>query len=250
MIEVIRMLGVQIYTLRDYLKDEREICDTAEKLKKMGCDCVQLCHGDQSLEEICRIFSEVGITVIGTLSNLDKLEKNPTLFDTCKKYGLKDIGISSSVITEEEVKAMIPRVNAFAKKVVENGFTFSYHNHANEFTRLPSGKTVMDSFLAGFTEDVTFMPDTFWLQTGGADVREWIAKNSKRITMLHLKDMAVVDRKPTFAEIGQGNMNFVSITEEAKKAGIDTFIIEQDVCLRDPFESVKMSINYLRRISL
>ena len=242
------MFGVQIYTLRDYLKDDNEIKVTAEKLKKMGGHCIQLCHGDEKLEKMCRIFSEAGITIVGTLSNLDNLEKNTTLFDTCKKYGLKDIGISSSVTTEDEVNAIIPRVNAFAKKAVENGFTFSYHNHAHEFTRLPSGKTVMDSFLAGFTQDVTFMPDTFWLQTGGADVREWIGKNSRRITMLHLKDMTVVDRKPTFAEIGQGNMNFVSITEEAKKAGIDTFIIEQDVCLRDPFESVEISINYLRRI--
>ena len=242
------MFGVQIYTLREYLKNEKEIRNTAERLKNMVCDCVQLCHGDERLEEICKIFSEVGIYIVGTLSNLDNLEKNPTLFDTCKKYDLKDIGISSSVITEEDAEALIPRVNAFAKKAVENGFTFSYHNHAHEFTRLPSGKTVMDRFLEEFGNDVTFMPDTFWLQTGGADVREWIAKNSKRITMLHLKDMTVVDRKPTFAEVGQGNMNFVSITEEAKKAGINTFIIEQDVCLRDPFESVEMSINYLRRI--
>lgn len=242
------MLGVQIYTLRDKLGSDTEIKETAVSLKKLGCDCVQLCHGDDSLEKLCRIFSETGITVIGTLSNINALEKNGELFDICKRYGLKDIGISSSVIAESEVDELIPRVNAFAKKAVENGFTFSYHNHANEFTRLPSGKTVMDRFLEEFSGDVTFMPDTYWLQTGGVDVREWIAKNNARISMLHLKDMTVVDRKPTFAEIGRGNMSFPAIIAEARSHGIDTFIIEQDICHGDSLESVKISIDYLRRI--
>lgn len=242
------MLGVQLYTLRDRLKTISEVRDTARGLKELGCECVQLFHGDDSLDGICNAFMSEGIKIIGTLSNIGTLKSNPSLLDTCKKYGLKDVGISSTVRTDEDADKLISEVNEFAKTVIDNGMTFSYHNHANEFTRLSSGKTVMDRFLEELNENVTFMPDTYWLQTGGVDVREWIKKNSGRISMLHLKDMTVVDGKPTFAEIGQGNMDFVTITSEANALGIDTFIIEQDVCRIDSFESVKISIDYLRRI--
>ena len=239
------MLGVQLYTLRKYLENDQAIKATAKKLKEMGCECVQLFHGDANLENICEIFSSEGINIIGTLSSLEVLEVNPDLFRVCKKYGLKDIGISSGIIDEAELDAFIPRVNAFAKKAKENGFTFSYHNHAHEFTRLPSGKTVMDRYLFEFSEDVTFMPDTYWLQTGGADVREWIEVNGSRTVILHLKDLTVHEKKPTFAPVGQGNINFRAIINTAKANGIDIFIIEQDICLQDPFECVKMSMDFL-----
>lgn len=242
------MLGVQLYTLRDYLDCEENVRMTAKRLKTLGCNCVQLFHGDEALEKMCDIFSSEGFNIIGTLSRLDKLESNPDLFDICKKYGLKDIGISSSAVTDEEAADVIVRANSLADKAIAHGLTFSYHNHANEFTRLPSGKTVMGRFLDEFNQSVTFMPDTYWLQTGGADVREWIKNNGSRISMLHLKDMTVIDRSPTFAEIGQGNMSFSSIIDTAKSVGIDTFVIEQDLCQRDSFESVEISIEYLRGI--
>lgn len=240
------MLGVQLYTLRKYLENDNDIKATAKKLKEMGCECVQLFHGDARLESICDIFSSEGINIIGTLSSLEVLEGNPELFRVCEKYGLKDIGISCGIIDESEVDVFIPRVNAFAKKVKENGFTFSYHNHANEFTRLPSGKTVMDRYLCEFSEDVTLMPDTYWLQTGGVDVREWIELNGSRTVILHLKDLTVHEKKPTFAPVGQGNINFTAIINTARARGIDNFIIEQDICLQDPFECVKMSMDFLR----
>ena len=239
------MLGVQLYTLRKYLENEQDIKATAKKLKEMGCSCVQLFHGDAKLENICEIFASEGINIIGTLSTLEALEANPDLFRVCEKYGLQDIGISSGIINESEVDAFIPRVNAFAKRVKEKGFTFSYHNHAHEFTRLPSGKTVMDRFLSEFSSDVTFMPDTYWLQLGGIDVRDWIELNGKRAVILHLKDLTVHEKKPTFAPVGQGNINFKAIIGTAKANGIDTFIIEQDICLQDPFECVKMSMDFL-----
>ena len=242
------MLGVQLFTVRSYLETEQDIRDTAKKLKDMGCECVQLFHGDEKLETVCRIFSEEEIGILGTLSSLEVLEDNPTLFEVCKRYGLRDIGISSWVIDEADVDEFIPRVNSFAKKVREQGFTFSYHNHAQEFTRLPSGKTVMDRFLTEFCEDVSFMPDTYWLQTGGADVREWIEKNGSRASMLHLKDLTVYDKKPTFAPVGQGNLNFKGRVAAAKSAGINVFVIEQDRCLQDPFECVRISIEYSKAL--
>ena len=35
--------------------------------------------------------------------------------------------------------------------------------------------------------------------------------------------------------------------EEADKAGIKTFVVEQDSCKGDPFDSIKMSYDYITK---
>ena len=64
--------------------------------------------------------------------------------------------------------------------------------------------------------------------------------------MLHLKDYAVtLNREILFGEVGVGNLNWDAIIREADKAGCEWFIVEQDSSTRDPFESIKMSFDFL-----
>ena len=58
--------------------------------------------------------------------------------------------------------------------------------------------------------------------------------------------MAMEDTQ-VFAEIGNGNINFDRVMEEADKAGIKTFVVEQDSCKGDPFDSIKMSYDYITK---
>jgi sugar phosphate isomerase/epimerase len=126
-----------------------------------------------------------------------------------------------------------------------NGFTFSYHNHSLEFIRCASGKRVIDYVCEKFEGDL--MPDTYWLQHGGADVRDFISSHGERVKILHLKDMKREKEGVTFAEIGNGNINFAGVIECAKKKGIDVFIVEQDES-EDALVSAKISIDNLRKL--
>lgn len=66
--------------------------------------------------------------------------------------------------------------------------------------------------------------------------------------VVHLKDMAIVERKTAFAEIGEGNMNYPDIIEACRETGVEWYVVEQDVCRRDPFESLAISLNYLKKL--
>ena len=46
-------------------------------------------------------------------------------------------------------------------------------------------------------------------------------------------------------EIGSGNLEWKPILEAADEAGCLWYIVEQDVCPGCPFESLKMSYDYL-----
>jgi sugar phosphate isomerase/epimerase len=58
------------------------------------------------------------------------------------------------------------------------------------------------------------------------------------------------DGQQQMAEVGEGNMNWEGILGACRKAGVEWFIIEQDVCQRDPFESLGISLKNLHGMGL
>ncbi|MFD1906991.1 hypothetical protein ACFSQ7_27845 [Paenibacillus rhizoplanae] len=62
---------------------------------------------------------------------------------------------------------------------------------------------------------------------------------------VHFKDMTILNRKAVFAEIGEGNMNYGAIIDACRRTGVEWHIVEQDVCQRDPFESLEISLRHL-----
>lgn len=103
----------------------------------------------------------------------------------------------------------------------------------------------MEILLTESDPAVGFELDLYWVQAGGGSPVEWIRKVDGRMQVVHLKDMAIVDSKQVFAEIGEGNMNYKEIIATCRNNGVEWFVVEQDVCRRDPFESLEISLNYL-----
>jgi sugar phosphate isomerase/epimerase len=57
-------------------------------------------------------------------------------------------------------------------------------------------------------------------------------------------------REQLYAEIGEGNLDWPSILAAARDAGVKWYIIEQDICQRDPFESLAISLSNLNAMGL
>ena len=120
-------------------------------------------------------------------------------------------------------------------------------------SRWENGRTMMEMLAENMDPKYTsFVLDTYWVQHGGGDVRYWIEKLSGRIDILHLKDMMVLKREDgtryqNYTEIGQGNLYWQGIMEAAEKAGVRYYVVEQDTCPGDPFESLKISSDYIHR---
>lgn len=243
-------VGAQLYTVRDLLSSDEQTVETLKKIKALGYTAVQFFGGKDRIISMGKAAKETGLKVQGVLSDIKTyLDMGDELFELAKEYNIPDLGISSFITDEDEVKEFIKTVNEFAKKAKKRGFTFSYHNHANEFIRLPSGKTVMELLLEGFDpEYVDFMPDTYWLTVGGMDVRYFLEKTKGRVKILHLKDLEYTLNGPKFAEVGKGNLCFKEIIETAEKVGIREFAVEQDICDGDPLESLKYSVEYLKGV--
>jgi len=50
--------------------------------------------------------------------------------------------------------------------------------------------------------------------------------------------------------VGVGNLNWPGIIAACKAAGTEWYIVEQDICYRDPFESLKTSLENMKGMGL
>ena len=232
------------------MNDPEQSRKTLRALKDMGYTSAQL-YGSRAVfsaaAEACR---EVGLPISGILCDLDAYNRyGESVFEICQEYKIPDLGISCSVTPDMDVDGFIRAVNTYAAEARQRGLSFSYHNHQKEFYKTADGRTVMERFLEGFDPElVDFMPDTYWLQVGGEDIRHFLQKTKGRVKILHLKDMMYTPDGPTFTEVGNGTLWFEGIIQEAREMGIQQFVVEQDICPGDPLESLRKSAEYLQKI--
>ena len=168
-------------------------------------------------------------------------------------YGCRHVAIGAmpgDYRSAEGFHKLAREASQVAKKLAAGGLTFSYHNHSFEFERF--GDKVGLEILRTESDPRHFNLeiDTYWVQHGGGDPADWIRKCKGRIPLLHLKDMALKDGRQIMAEVGEGNLNWPAILQAAEESGVEWYLVEQDTCRRDPFESLAMSLRNLRAMGI
>ena len=245
-------IGVQTWTIRNYLKTPGEIKASFKRIREMGFELVQLSGlGPIDTDELADILKENGISATGDHSSWDNFSDKTTLskfIEQQKKLGCFQIGIGAKPAifpdTYEGYTDFIKKVNEICDQAEEAGIGFSYHNHEFEFMKF-NGERAIDRLIKECPK-MEFTLDVFWVQAGGMNPCDYIDKLKDKIKVLHLKDYRIINRQRQFAEIGQGNLDWPSIFSKCALYNIPYAVIEQDGdYLVDPFESLALSKKYL-----
>ena len=251
---MIKELGLQLYTIRDFMQTEEDIRESFRKMRQYGYTHAQTAGCAIPYAVFGRIAKEEGIEIVGTHDNFNMMVNDfEQALENHKLLGTTNMGIGGKgYASVYEVEDFIEKANMVAAKAAKNGMKFTYHNHSHEFFKWENGKTTMDMLAEGLDPDNTsFVLDTYWVQHGGADVRYWIENLSGRIDILHLKDMKRVlkgDNVQQITEIGNGNLNWKLILESAQKAGVKYYVVEQDSGYAvNCFQSIRQSAEYLKQ---
>jgi sugar phosphate isomerase/epimerase len=254
-------IAAQLYTLREFTKTPADIVKTLARVKKIGYDAVQLSAlGPIDPAELGRILKGEGLSCVATHTSMDRL-KNETqkVIDEHGLWGCSLTAIGGFFPKAEDFnlslwQKFVAEFNEIAKKFAGSGLSIGYHNHSHELARVdpaPGGKTAMALLLEGFSRDVWMEIDTYWIAHGGGDPSAYIRRCKGRIPAVHLKDMGIrTDRTQFMMEVGEGNLEWPAILSACKDAGVKWYIVEQDTCYRDPFDSLATSLNNLRSLGL
>lgn len=248
-------LAAQLYTLREYLKTPEDIAKSLKRVREIGYQAVQVSGmGPIEPAELKRIVDGEGLEICATHVDYATL-RNETqrVIDEHQLWGCKVIALPAlpgEYRNEAGYRQFAKEATELGKRLAEAGIELAYHNHSFEFVRF--GKETGLSILYNESDPAYLKAelDTYWVQHGGGDPADWIRKLKGRQTVIHLKDMVIHDGKQIFAEVGEGNLNWPAILEACKEANIRWYIVEQDVCQRDPFESLAISLRNLKEMGL
>lgn len=246
-------VAAQLYTLREFLKTPADIGQTLKRVKAIRYNAVQASGvGPISSEALKQLADEAGVHICATHISYDRLKNDlDAVIQDHKIWDCRYVGIGSMPSeyrsNGDGFRFFAKEFNEISKKIFDQGLKFIYHNHKFEFEKF-NGETGMDILLSNTDKETFgFELDTYWIQAGGANPVEWIKKVEGRMEVVHFKDMAIKNDQQLFSEIGEGNLNWNEIIEVCRKTNVQWYAVEQDICQRDPFESLQMSYNYLKK---
>ncbi|MCX6901132.1 MAG: sugar phosphate isomerase/epimerase [Verrucomicrobia bacterium] len=240
-------IGAQLYTVRDALKTD--FPGTLKRVASLGYRGVQLSKAyGQTAEQIRKACDDNGLTILATHVDLDELEKgldpvmsNHEVMD-CRYIAIPYLPAPRRKTKEDWLK-LAGLFEKWAQELKKRGFILMYHNHAFEFETKFDDKPALD-LLYDNAPTLQAEPDLYWVAKGGADPAKFLAKFKKRAPMIHCKDMDKTDG--SFAEVGHGSFDWDAILKVAKQVGVVGYLVEQDKCKRNPFDSLKMSLEFLK----
>lgn len=246
-------IGAQLYTVRMFAQNERDLGRTLEKIAAMGYTYIQLSGiGNVPPERVKTLCDANGLQVVLTHNGEHRfLNGIDGLIEEHQLYGAKYAGLgmmSDRYRTPDMFDDFFRDFETPLQKLKDNGMRFMYHNHALEFSRLRDGRVMMDVMLERFPADMMgITADTYWLQFAGLDVNAWLKTHADRLPCVHLKDMLPDGFTAKMAPVGGGNMNFPAIMDTLASNGVTEYaLVEQDDCYGEsPFACLKKSLDYV-----
>ena len=253
-------IGIQLYTLRNEIN--KDVAGTLKAVADAGYKQVE-CYGFPDAEAMMKAAKDNGLAMKSSHFNWDSIfhpeQKGVPSFqkilDQAKDAGLTDLVIpylhDKDRKTIDDYKRVVELSNKAAEQSKKVGIQLAYHNHAFEFQPMDrtTGYQVM---IDGFSPDMHFEVDVFWIQVGGKNPVELIRQLKGRVSQLHLKDLSKDLKTPNyggipkeaFEEIGDGVIDMEPIIKVAAEAGVKHCHVEQDHSPH-PIKSIQQSIKHL-----
>ncbi|HEY6401672.1 MAG TPA: sugar phosphate isomerase/epimerase [Blastocatellia bacterium] len=244
-------IGVQLYTVRAEM--EKDFEGSLEKIASIGYKEVEFAgYYNKSPKDVLAVLNRLGLTAPAAHASLaDVQTKIDQTIETAKAIGHKFLICpylqDSDRKTLDDYKRHAETFNRAGEACRKAGIQFGYHNHDFEF-EVKDGKLPYDLLLAETDKDLVKMElDLYWISKAGHDPLAYINKHKDRFILFHVKEM---DKTPNrgITEVGRGVIDFKSIFAKTPAGVIKHYFVEQDICPGSPFDSIKVSFDYLKQL--
>jgi sugar phosphate isomerase/epimerase len=243
-------IALQLYTVRDELA--RDFQGTVRRVAEIGYAGVELAGtGGLTADEMSALLQETGLKVAGSHVGLDVLQKDTeAIAEYYGAIGARHVGVPAlprDLHNPQGFRQAAQAMNRVGAALKAAGITLYYHNHAFEFDTVDGERGI--DILYGETDPelVTLEADVYWFAYADQDPAALIRQYAGRFELVHLKDMTGSGDERTFAEVGQGHIDFEPIFAASEAQGVQWYIVEQDRCAGPSMESARTSYENLVR---
>ena len=259
----IKKVGVQLYTVRDLMKDDFE--GTIAKVAQVGYKEVEFAgYFGRTADQVRAVLEKNGLKAPSTHVQYDELdEKFPSVVDFSKAIGLEYIicpWIPEELRKSPDIwKQASEKFNKAGEQAKAAGMQFGYHNHWFEFIET-DGKLPYDELLKLCDPNLVKMEmDLCWITAAGGDPVKYFNEYPGRFPLVHVKDLKTKPKVTTggsqnfgdtvdLTEVGSGTIDWKRIFAQSDKGGIKHYIVEHDHP-KQPIESITKSYKYLSTLT-
>lgn len=271
-------IGVQMMMLKSKV-DEAGPYEALRQLRQIGFSAVEVSQIPMTGENVAqmrRAKDELDID-FGALSaglepgmndslssDYDKIINDArTLGSSRLRIGMMPF---SAMASQPALLEFCHQAETIAQRLADDGLTLYYHNHHLEFARR-DGTSILDIIRAE-APTMRLEIDVHWVQRGGKDPVRTLQKYAGAVDLVHLKDYRIGELPESafealqnrdfagfmqaftgvvqFGEVGEGNLEWAEIIDQALASGAQYLLIEQDDQYgRDPYDCLRTSYDHL-----
>lgn len=272
-------IALQLYSVRDDMSNNFN--GTLKRVGEMGYAGVEFAGlFGRDAAETKDLLDSLGLSPVSAHVPFAEMMSDPErVFADYSALGCKYIAVP--YLTGEYrpgadgFPKLIEDIRMLGGAAKKRGMQLLYHNHDFEFAKV-DGKYGLDMLYDSIPSDLLQTElDTCWISVAGESPIDYIKKYSGRSPLVHLKDFVMKDRKKPshlynligikpdesakpedenfgFRPVGYGVQDIPAIVSASADAGAKWLVVEQDEPGPDktPLESAKMSVDYLKSLSL
>lgn len=247
-LKTMKTLRLQLYTVRD--ETARDFAGTLKRVSALGYTAVEFAgYGGLSLPHLQGVLAETGLQALSSHVPLENLEQR---FEQEAEYA-RGIGYPYLIVpwlppqqrTTAAFTTLAETLNCLGSQAKAQGLILGYHNHDFEFIPMSDeNPTLVLDYLIEQTDpaSVSFELDTYWASFAGVDPVHYLQRHSRRIMLVHLKDMTP---ERTYTEVGAGTLPISDIVATASASGVQGFLMEHAI---PSVESADRSLHFLRTL--
>ncbi|WP_455271328.1 sugar phosphate isomerase/epimerase family protein [Rhizobium herbae] len=231
-------VSFQLYSARNFppLSDVLKTVGAAGYKQVEGYGALYAALDDAALAALKADMDKNGLTMPSAHFSLDLLESDPVrAVHIAKTLGIKSIYCPHIAADQRPVdaagwKAFGERLEKAGKPFRDAGLDFGWHNHDFEFVALPDGSIPQDHIFTG-GPNLSWEADIAWVIRGGADPFAYIEKYGKRITAVHVKDIAAAGENADqdgWADVGHGTVEWARLFKALSETSAKYYVVEHD----------------------
>lgn len=244
-------IGVQLYTVRGEMA--KDFDGSLKKIADLGFKEVEFAgYYNRTPQQIKILLGQLGLDApaahVPLASLKNELDKT---IETAKAIGHRYLIcpylMDNERKTLDQYKQHAALFNKAGEACKKAGIQFGYHNHDFEFFPI-DGKLPFDLLLAETDKNLVKIElDLYWIVKANHDPLAYLGKHPDRFALFHVKEMDKTAKRG-ITEVGRGVIDFKTIFARAPKGAIKHYFVEQDTTPGSPFDSLKVSIDYLKNL--
>lgn len=248
-------VGVQLWTLRNEIA--ADLNGTLGKVAEIGYRGVELWFQKwPEAKTLARVLADTGLKVASAHINLkDLVDDFPRVAEYHRTIGNRTLVIpfipNYAKLDDAGWRKTVDDIRHAARAGVEAGFEVLYHNHAFEFTSRVGDVEVFELIFGTIDEQLLGAEiDVFFVADVGRDPAALVRRFGQRVKRLHLKEKSKPGDSAQNTELGRGVIDWPAVIAAAKQTGVQWYLVEQNCENRSALESIRVSYEYLRSLSV